>query len=115
MIPATLAQSFLQEFSQGGTSQDTFPPLAEQGAAPEPSPDQTPPAAGLGDAQEWDIPAPEQFHPWRGCWQPPLLVPAAGQGLGSAAAHSKGLRDDPDFKSSPQISEEWGAGLQTLC
>lgn len=52
----------------------------------EPSPNQMPFAAGLGDAQEWDISAPEQFPPLEGL----LTAPTAGPGWALQLNSAKG-------------------------
>ena len=85
-------------------------------------------AAGLGDAQDWIfLERLKGGYLWRGSRvdisAPDPVSPLGGvadsspqqQGLGAADRHSKGLMDDPDFRSSLQISKEWGAGLQTIC
>lgn len=58
-------------------------PLAEQGAALQPSPNQVPFVAGLGDAQEWDIPAPDPVPTLGGARWQHLSFPRQ-QGLGWA-------------------------------
>lgn len=89
-------------------------PLAEQGAAPQPSPDQMPFAAGLGGAQEGDISAQTLFLPLEGVAGSCLSLPQQ-QGLGWALQLSTAKSFMDDFRSSLQVSKEWGAGLQTIC
>lgn len=73
-------------------------PLAEQGAAPQPSPDQMPFAAGLGGAQEGDISAQTLFLPLEGVAGSCLSLPQQ-QGLGWAlqlsTAKSSWMISDP--------------------